>query len=468
MGKRKAGDGLIRQRKDGRWEGRIVVSYDEKGLPKTKNVLAKTKRECQEKLEKLKAEIGALPVEAPKGGMKFGEWLDQWYRTFIQPGIRPGTRENYELRIYKHIIPALGEVPLNKLTQSDLIQFYTQLKANGRIQYTETLGAGLSDRTVRSCHAIIKQALKKAAEDRLLKYSPASSCRLPPQRSKQMQVLTPEEMQRFLIQAKYDGYYEIFLLALATGLRRGELMALSWEDIDFDTGELTVRRSVRRTDGKLLVSEPKTQAGFRTILLPPSVVRVLREYRRSVDSRWVFPSPILEDSPRDPSTLAAKMKLVLERAGCKIVRFHDLRHTFATEALEHGMDVKTLSAMIGHVSAATTLNIYAHVTDIMQEQAAQKIDKEIFGRESGPLSQGTKALPPSEFSAVKGKRRKPGTGCVTQINDTLWEGRYSPKWPDGKKHPRNIYAHSEEECEKKLAEMIAEEKAKIQEARQSC
>lgn len=94
----------------------------------------------------------------------------------------------------------------------------------------------------------------------------------------------------------------------------------------------------------------------------------------------MFPSPVAEDVPRDPSTLAAKMKLVLERADCKIIRFHDLRHTFATEALEHGMDVKTLSAIIGHVSAATTLNIYAHVTDVMRRQAAQKIDKGIAGQ----------------------------------------------------------------------------------------
>ena len=133
-------------------------------------------------------------------------------------------------------------------------------------------------------------------------------------------------MQRFLIQAKYDGYYEIFLVALATGLRRGELMALQWNDLDLKTRELRIRRSVRRTEGKLLVSEPKTDAGFRTLLLPPSVVKVLAACKEAVRSRWMFPSPVMEDAPRDPSTLAAKMKLVLERAGCKITRFRDVRH----------------------------------------------------------------------------------------------------------------------------------------------
>lgn len=165
--------------------------------------------------------------------------------------------------------------------------------------------------------------------------------------------------------------------------------------------------------------------------------------------------------PRDPSTLAAKMKLVLERAGCKIVSFHALRHKFATEALEHGMDVKTLSAIIGHVSTSTTLNIFAHTTDQMRQQAAQKIDRGIAGNDVTERPVKTSAIAPSDFKAVKEKHRKPGTGCITQINERLWEGRYSPVWPDGKKRPLNIYAHSEEECEKLLAEMIIEEKAKI-------
>ncbi len=127
------------------------------------------------------------------------------------------------------------------------------------------------------------------------------------------------------------------------------------------------------------------------------------------------------------------------------------------------MDVKTLSTIIGHVSSSTTLNVYAHITDEMRRKAAAKIDQGIG--KAGPPQAETNVAPqkpaPSTFQAHKGKRRKAGTGCVTQINDHLWEGRYSPIWPDGKKHPRNIYAHSEAECEKLLAEMIHEMKAEI-------
>ena len=126
------------------------------------------------------------------------------------------------------------------------------------------------------------------------------------------------------------------------------------------------------------------------------------------------------------------------------------------------MDVKTLSTIIGHVSSSTTLNVYAHVTDEMRRTAAVKIDQGI-GKANPKIEIG--AVPqkpaPSTFHAYKGQRRKAGTGCVTQINEKLWEGRYSPIWPDGKKHSRNVYAHSEEECEKLVAEMIAEMKAEI-------
>lgn len=164
-------------------------------------------------------------------------------------------------------------------------------------------------------------------------------------------------------------------------------MALQWDDLDLDTRELRVRRTVRRTEGRLLVSEPKTDAGFRTLLLPPSVVKVLAAYKETIHSRWMFPSPVVEDAPRDPSTLAAKMKLVLQRAGCKIVRFHDLRHTFATHALASGVDAKTLAGILGHTNASFTLDTYTHVTDDMKETASGIVGdfmEEIFEKELAP------------------------------------------------------------------------------------
>ena len=183
-----------------------------------------------------------------------------------------------------------------------------------------------------------------------------------------MKVLTPEEIQRLLIQAREDGCYELLLLELSTGLRRGEICALKWDDLNFKTGILRIERQVHRVKGELIVSQPKATASNRSVVLPAPVLAVLKTYKDSTTSQWMFPSPVKEDSPQDPAAVRKKLSTILKRAECKHIRFHDLRHTFATASLEHGMDVKTLSTIIGHVSSSTTLNIYAHVTDEMQRQ----------------------------------------------------------------------------------------------------
>jgi len=458
---RKRGDGSLHLRKDGRWEGRYVVGYDEKGHPKTKNVLARTKGECAAKLKALKESLKGTEPKRPKGDMTFGAWLDHWYRTHCKPTIKPKTQADYENRIYQHIIPELGHIPLSQLTQSDLQQFYHRLKQGGRLRRVEQYGPGLSDRMVKSCHVTCRMALDKAVADGLLLKNPAANCKAPVTHPREMAVLTGEEIQRLLIQAKEDGCYELLLLELSTGLRRGEILALQWDDLDYRTGALRVKRQVQRIKGELVISQPKTKTSSRSVILPSPILRVLERCRKSGTSRWMFPSPKKADSPLDPAAVRKKLTAVLKRAGCRHVRFHDLRHTFATNALEHGMDIKTLSAIIGHVSSATTLNVYAHVTDEMRQKAADRIDWGIAGVEPPAKAACRKKAAASPFQAVKGKYRKPGTGCITQINDHLWEGRYSPK-VHGKRIARNVYASTEEECERKLAKLIEEMKKELE------
>lgn len=242
--------------------------------------------------------------------------------------------------------------------------------------------------------------------------------------------------------------------------------------VNCETGELHICRQVTCVDGKIIVSTPKTKTSERIIILPESVVGVLSKYKDTVNSEWVFPSPLNKDLPREPTSVYKKTQRILERAGCKKVRFHDLRHTFATNALANGVDIKTLSMMIGHVSAETTIDIYLHSTIEMKKIAADKIDNKMGrNRANTETSEAGNDTTPkedqkAEFKPKNGKHRKSATGCISKISENLYEGRYSPKYPNGKRVARNVYAHTEEECEKLLSELIVNMKAEIQQERE--
>ena len=256
--------------------------------------------------------------------MPFDDWIDFWYENYSKPAIRPLTQQNYENRIYDHIIPDIGKIPLNRLTQNDLQQFCARLKRNGRKRLVERNGTGLSDRMARACHTTCRTALEKAVVEGLIKVNPAIGCKIPPKKAKEMQVLCKDELTKFLAEAKEADLYELFLLELGTGMRRGEIMGLQWEDLNFKTGELHIVRQVCSVKGQLEISVLKTKSSIRTIVLPPSLVEVLRKYKERVDSKWMFPSPVRPELPHTPNSVGERLTTLLKRAGCKRVRFHDL------------------------------------------------------------------------------------------------------------------------------------------------
>ena len=465
--RRPSGDGMVRKKDDGRWEGRIVIGHKENGDSIFRYIYAPTQKELTAKLrQEITAYQGVDLTEDSK--ITLSEWLDYWLDAIMAGTIRPSTLNGYRRYADLYIKPYLGDKQISKITPADVQKMYEVLKARGRVKEHAQYGHQLSGSMVHSIHTMFHEAMKAAEESHIIAKNPTENIPVPKANPKPKQILNDDQLEQFMKAIKHDAvWHDFFYTELTTGLRRGELIALQWEDLNFETGVLTVNKQAYTVNGELQIIPPKTKASVRRLVLPPAVLAVLREYKKTVNSRWMFPSPVKADRPITPGVARRRLQTILERADCKRVRFHDLRHTFATTSLEHGMDIKTLSTIIGHVSTATTLNVYAHVTDEMRKIAAAKIDRGIAKSESlQDIDTAPRKPAPSTFLPHKGQRRKPGTGCVSQINENLWEGRYSPKLPNGCRLARNVYAHSEKECEQKLAELIVQMKAEIAAQRQ--
>ena len=454
--RRPSGDGMVRKRDDGRWEGRIVVGHKENGDSIFHYVSAKTQKALMEKMHRYIVEYdGAELTEDSR--MTLGEWLDIWLRECAEPSVRPSTYKGYRGYAERNIKPFLGSKQISKVTAADVQTLYRKLQREGGVD-----GGALSPATVRRIHGVLHQALNAAVDRHLIVKNPTDDVTLPKKVTAAKTILNDKQLERFMEAIKADEHWhDFFYLEITTGLRRGEICGLMWTDFDAEKETLTVRRTLHNKEGGgYYVGETKTGAGRRIIKLPPSTVQLLSERKRTSISQWIFPNPIHPEDPIMPNSGYTRMKKLLAEAGLPDMRFHDLRHTFATMSLEYGMDVKTLSAIIGHVSAKTTLNIYTHITNEMQENAAASIDRGIAKAEIS-RQKAEAASEAQRFEPYTPPRRRPGTGYIKQLKEDLWEGRYSPVWPDGKKHSRNVYGRTREECEEKLAKLILQMKAEI-------
>ena len=378
--KRANGEGSIRKRKDGRWEGRYTAGHNlETGKPIYRNVLGKTQAEVKEKLKTAIQETQSLDF-SKTGQYTVGRWMDVWYENYAKIKVRPSSHQTYKGYIENHIKPNIGDIPLEKLTTLDLQRLYKTLLANGRVDRLESKGQpkGLSPKTVRNIHQILSSALKLAQEQRIILTNPAEGCALPKVEHREMKTLPVEQLQSFLREAKDSGVFELYYLELATGLRRGELLGLKWEDIDLEHGDLRVRRQIARINGRVVEAPLKTKNAYRTLPLAEDTISILEEQKKKVGSSpWVFPSAT--GGPISPDSVLHMLHRVLKRVGLPQVRFHDLRHTFATLALQNGVDIKTVSGMLGHFSAGFTLDTYAHVTTSAQKAAANTMGKLLSG-----------------------------------------------------------------------------------------
>ncbi|MFR7745148.1 MAG: tyrosine-type recombinase/integrase [Acutalibacteraceae bacterium] len=373
--KRANGEGNIRKRKDGRWEGRYTAGVDpETGKPIAKSVLARTQRECKEKLQKAMEELEKIDV-TKRRDYTVGEWAQLWYENYAKPSVRASTAAYYKNYIDQHIVPRIGDIKLTALTTLQIQKFYNETKAHGRVQRYENMDdLSLSNKTIRGLHTMLRQCLEQAVTERLIPYNPANGCRLPKKEKKKMQIIPPEKIRDYLKAAEEWGVLPMFYLELSTGLRRGELVALLWSDLNLQTKTLTVSKSVSRGKGELVVTEPKTENSVREIYLSDEAIRLLVEDRKNHPfSPYLFPSP-KTGGMYGPDCVGRIHKKLLEKAGIEEhVRFHDLRHTFSTLAIQSGIDPKTVAEILGHASAEFSLDVYTHVTAGMKKEAAQKI-----------------------------------------------------------------------------------------------
>lgn len=387
--RRPSGDGMVRKREDGRWEGRIVVGHKENGDSIFRYVYADTQKELTAKLRQLADTCQGLNL-TEQSRMTLGEWLDQWLED-VAKTVRPGTLNRYRGTVRNHIKPQLGGKVISQVTGKDLQKLYEKLAAEGNLNS----GEGLSSGTIRGIHNMLHEALGAAEQAHIILHNPADSFEPPRFRYKDKKILNAEQVERLMTAIREEEqWHDLFYTELTTGLRRGELCGLKWEDFDTDSGALKIRRTVRWQKGKGLVTgDTKTYAGTRTILLPPSTAELLRERKKRAVTEWIFPHPLHPEKPIPPDAAYDRMKALLKEVGLPDLRFHDLRHTFATHALASGVDVKTLSGILGHTRAAFTLDTYTHTTGDMQKRAAEIVDEfltDIFGEELRPWEESAR------------------------------------------------------------------------------
>lgn len=376
--KRANGEGSLRQRYEGEWEGRYTAGYDIlTGKRIQKSVFAKTKKECAAKLARAIQESAGSYYRKGMGyeNQPLSTWLRLWFDSYTKPNLRPNTVGVYTNSIENHIIPALGHIQLSKLSSVQIQRFYNNMREHGRLDSNaQPLNTPLSASSVKHIHMVLSGALKQAVKERIIPFNPCDNCKLPKREKKEMAVLPQDKISAYLDEAKRMGVYEMFFLELTSGLRRGELLALLWNDLNIESRMLTVNKQINRINGELVVSVPKTENSVRTIALPQQTVELLMvEHEKHPDSPLMFCSP-RTNSYWSPDAVVRLHKKMLDAAGVKErVRFHDLRHTFSTLAIQSGVDVKTIAGMLGHYSAAFTLDTYTHVTENMKRGAAEKI-----------------------------------------------------------------------------------------------
>ena len=369
--RRPQGDGTIRKRLDGRWEARIIIGHKNDGSPMYKSAFAKTQKSALKQLHQLLDLYRDVDL-TEECRMTLGEWMDKWLDEYMIFTVRESTLDSYRCLTNNQVKRFIGDKQLSSLTTAELQKFYIKIKNEGRVKPTREGSYELADSMVRKIHMMLHEALDTAVSERLIAKNPTIGTTIPKNNYPEKQVLGNEQLETFLEAIKHEEYWcDFFYVEVMTGLRRGEICGLKWSDIDFDGKKLRIERSVAvKKGGGVSIGETKTQTGTRNIFMPPSVAEVLQKRKQTAITEWVFPAFLNPEQPLHPAAAYRKLKVILKHAELPMLRFHDLRHTFATHAMKGGVDAKTLTGILGHTNASFTLDTYTHVTSDMQKSAS--------------------------------------------------------------------------------------------------
>jgi integrase len=371
-GRRLNGEGSITLRADGRWMGRLYA-WTSAGTRKRVTIYAATRKQAADRMRELQ-ERNRQGIPVPDRSWKLGDWLDYWLEHVVSPNRRPATYSLYEMTVRLYLKPALGTAPLARLSAARVQAFL-----NGQ------LGAGQSIRQVQVMRTVLSSALTRAMREELLTRNVARLVELPAWQRQAIVPWTADEARGFLIAARRDPLYPAFVLLLLYGLRRGEVLALRWADVDLGGGEIRIRQQIGRVDGELRIGPVKTNAGRRDLPMLPLAVDVFgirreaqaadrEELRRAwQDNGLVFTTRT--GRPVEPRNLVRSFHRICVTNGIRVIKVHHLRHTTATLLKNLGVPARDAQLILGHSRLAVTQEIYTHEDRQAQHNALAKISK---------------------------------------------------------------------------------------------
>lgn len=375
--------GSIYKRKDGTWEGKYTA-YDN-GAPRRHSVYGKTQAECKRRLVEAIASIDRSEYIKPDM-ITVGQWFDLWLENYVVD-VKDSTVNQYAYQGRIHVKPVLGKIRLQSLTGPMVQKFYNDSRKPHTVKIDgKTLQCkGLSAKSVKNLHGVLHRCFSQAIKCGYIRHNPCDACTLPTVKKKEMKTIT--NVGGFLDAIKGDEYENLYIVDIFSGMRQGEIIGLTWDCVDFENETIIVKQQLRR-DHSTAGTEYKftdTKNGKKRIIsLAPFVFEALKRERRLQNTNRLKQGQAFENPYNlvftDPvggflkaGTVYNHLKRILKGMGLGDIRFHDLRHTFATISIENGDDIKTVSESLGHATTAFTMDVYGHVTDAMRKRSGEKM-----------------------------------------------------------------------------------------------